>query len=92
MTKNYIHKFFASKIISIKLPDLGEGQYYIYNPGTKEATVLKWLKKEGDAVVEEEPLVEVETDKLTTSLPAQSTGFIHKINYKAQEVCPVSCD
>lgn len=47
------------------------------------------MKNEGDLVVEEEPLVEVETDKLTTSLPAASSGFLHKIFYKSQEVCPV---
>jgi pyruvate/2-oxoglutarate dehydrogenase complex dihydrolipoamide acyltransferase (E2) component len=40
-------------------------------------------------VKEEEPLVEVETDKLTTSLPASASGFIHKIFFKDSEVCPV---
>ena len=44
-----------------------------------EATVAKWYKKEGDAVALDEPLLELETDKVTLEVPAPSNGRIEKI-------------
>ena len=44
-----------------------------------EGTVSQWLKKEGDAVKEGEPLFEVETDKLTNTMEAPATGTLLKI-------------
>jgi 2-oxoglutarate dehydrogenase E2 component (dihydrolipoamide succinyltransferase) len=44
-----------------------------------EATVAKWYKKEGDAVAIDEPLLELETDKVTLEVPAPSNGRIEKI-------------
>ena len=44
-----------------------------------EGTVSKWLKKEGDAVKEGEPLFEVETDKLTNTIEASASGTLLKI-------------
>ncbi len=44
-----------------------------------EGTVSSWLKKEGDAVKEGEPLFEVETDKLTNTIEASATGVLRKI-------------
>ena len=41
-----------------------------------EGTVSSWLKKEGDAVKEGEPLFEVETDKLTNTIEASATGVV----------------
>ena len=58
--------------IEIKVPSLGES--------VVEATVAKWYKKEGDAVALDEPLLELETDKVTLEVPAPSNGQIEKIS------------
>lgn len=57
--------------IEIKVPSLGES--------VVEATVAKWYKNEGDAVTLDEPLLELETDKVTLEVPAPSNGRIEKI-------------
>ncbi len=44
-----------------------------------EGTISSWLKKEGDAVKEGEPMFEVETDKLTNTIEASATGILRKI-------------
>ena len=49
----------------IRVPALGES--------VTEATIGKWFKKPGDPVVVDEPLVELETDKVTIEVPAQAT-------------------
>lgn len=55
----------------IKVPALGES--------VSEATVAQWLKKEGEAVSADEPIVELETDKVTLEVNAPSDGVISKI-------------
>ena len=55
----------------IRVPTLGES--------VTEATVGKWLKKVGDAVKADEPLVELETDKVSVEVPAPSAGVIAAI-------------
>jgi 2-oxoglutarate dehydrogenase E2 component (dihydrolipoamide succinyltransferase) len=46
--------------------------------GTR-ATVLRWCKEVGDAVVKDEPLVELETDKVTVEIPAPATGILIEV-------------
>ena len=58
----------------ILVPVLGES--------ITEATVSKWLKKEGDSVEADEPVVELETDKVNLEVPAPSDGVISEINFK----------
>lgn len=58
----------ATKVL---VPLLGEG--------VEEVTVTKWLKKEGDTVKELEPLLEVNTDKVDTEIPAPASGTVLKI-------------
>ncbi len=58
--------------IEIKVPTLGES--------ITEATVAKWLKKEGDTFATDEPLVEIETDKITLEVSAPSSGILKKIH------------
>ena len=65
----------ATKVL---VPLLGEG--------VEEVTVTKWLKKEGDSVTELEPLLEVNTDKVDTEIPAPASGTVLKI--MAQEGVP----
>ena len=57
--------------VDIKVPTLGES--------VTEATVAKWFKTEGEAVAADEPLVELETDKVTVEVPAPASGTIGKI-------------
>lgn len=58
----------ATKVL---VPLLGEG--------VEEVTVIKWLKKEGESVNELEPLLEVNTDKVDTEIPAPASGTVLKI-------------
>jgi 2-oxoglutarate dehydrogenase E2 component (dihydrolipoamide succinyltransferase) len=57
--------------IQIKVPALGES--------VTEATVGQWFKRPGDAVAVDEPLVELETDKVTVEVPAPSAGVLSDI-------------
>ena len=56
----------------IRVPSLGES--------VTEATIAKWFKNEGDAVKIDEPLVELETDKVTVEVPSPVSGKLEKIN------------
>lgn len=47
--------------------------------GTTEGTIAKWLKSEGDRVVEGEVIVEIETAKALQEVPAPATGLLTKI-------------
>ena len=58
----------ATKVL---VPLLGEG--------VEEVTVIRWLKQEGDSVNELEPLLEVNTDKVDTEIPAPASGTVLKI-------------
>ena len=55
----------------IRVPTLGES--------VTEATIGRWFKKAGDAVAVDEPLVELETDKVTIEVPAPSAGTLSEI-------------
>ena len=57
--------------VEIRVPALGES--------VSEATVAKWYKAVGEAVAVDEPLVELETDKVTVEVPAASSGTIAEI-------------
>ena len=59
----------------IKVPTLGES--------VSEATVAKWFKKVGDAVAMDEPLVELETDKVTVEVRAEAAGTLTEISADA---------
>jgi 2-oxoglutarate dehydrogenase E2 component (dihydrolipoamide succinyltransferase) len=67
--------------LEIKVPTLGES--------VTEATVGQWFKKEGDAVARDEPLVELETDKVTVEVPAPAAGRLEKIAVKDGETVGV---
>ena len=65
----------------IVVPVLGES--------INEATVSKWLKKEGDLVTEDEAIVELETDKVNLEVPAQISGILQEIKFKDGETVEV---
>ena len=54
-----------------------------------EATVSKWLKSEGDAVEADEPIVELETDKVNLEVPSPISGVLDKIISKDGSVVEV---
>ena len=64
-----------------KLPDLGEG--------LTEAEIARWLVAEGDEIAEDQPLVEVQTDKTTVEIPSPRAGSVLKILVGEGEVAPV---
>ena len=66
---------------NIVVPALGES--------ITEATITKWLKKKGDSVNSDEPLVELETDKVNIEVPSPITGVISEINSKDGETVQV---
>ena len=65
----------------ITVPTLGES--------VTEATVSKWLKTQGDKVVADEPIVELETDKVNVEVPAPSNGILGTIEVKEGETVNV---
>src|SRR3981081_750124 len=65
----------------IRVPTLGES--------VTEATIGKWFKQAGDAVMLDEPLVELETDKVTVEGPAPAAGVLTEVAAKGGETVPV---
>ena len=66
----------------IVVPVLGES--------ITEATVAKWLKSKGDSVEADEPIVELESDKVNLEVPSPSGGILGEINFEAG--LPVAID
>ena len=65
----------------VKLPDIGEG--------VAEGEIVRWLVQRGDAVREDQPLVEVMTDKATVEIPSPRAGVIAAIAAAEGQVVPV---
>ena len=65
----------------IKVPTLGES--------VTEATVSKWLKSQGEKVSADEPLVELETDKVNVEVPSPTSGVLGSIVVKEGETVNV---
>lgn len=65
----------------LRLPDLGEG--------LTEGEVARWLVAEGDLVAEDDPLVEISTDKTTVEIPSPAAGTVLRILVAEGEVAPV---
>ncbi len=66
---------------AFKLPDLGEG--------LAEGEVARWLVSEGQTIAEDDPLVEIQTDKATVEIPSPYAGTVLKIVVAEGEVAPV---
>ncbi|MBI1799163.1 MAG: 2-oxo acid dehydrogenase subunit E2 [Candidatus Eisenbacteria bacterium] len=65
----------------VKLPDIGEG--------IAEGEIVKWLVKAGDAVKEDQPLVEIMTDKASVEIPSPRTGTIAALHAEEGATVPV---
>ena len=66
---------------TLELPDIGEG--------VVEAEVMKWFVAEGDEVIEDQPLVEVMTDKATVTIPSPQRGRVVKLFWKEGQLARV---
>ena len=64
-----------------KLPDLGEG--------LTEGEIARWLVAEGQEIAEDDPLVEIQTDKTTVEIPSPAAGKVARILVEEGEVVPV---
>jgi pyruvate dehydrogenase E2 component (dihydrolipoamide acetyltransferase) len=65
----------------LKLPDLGEG--------LTEGEIARWLVSEGQDVAEDDPLVEVQTDKTTVEIPSPAAGKVTRILVEEGKIVPV---
>jgi len=70
--------------VSVTMPQLGES--------VSEGTVTRWLKKEGDEVTVDEPLLEVSTDKVDTEIPAPASGVLLRILAQEDDVVAVGAE
>src|SRR6059058_766750 len=67
--------------IEIRVPTLGES--------VTEATVARWLKQPGETITRDEPVVELETDKVTLEIPAPAAGTLGEIKAAEGSNVPV---
>ena len=65
----------------IVMPKMGES--------VQEATIIRWLKKEGETVEEDDVLLEIATDKVDTEIPSPVAGILSKALFKENDVVPV---
>src|SRR5437879_11552833 len=70
--------------VSVTMPQLGES--------VSEGTVTRWLKKEGDKVEADEPLLEVSTDKVDTEIPSPASGVLASIKVAEDETVEVGAE
>ncbi|MFB6281895.1 MAG: biotin/lipoyl-containing protein, partial [Haloferacaceae archaeon] len=68
-------------IREFRLPDVGEG--------VAEGELVEWLVEPGDAVHEDQPVAEVETDKALVEIPSPYDGTVHELHAEPGEVVPV---
>jgi 2-oxoisovalerate dehydrogenase E2 component (dihydrolipoyl transacylase) len=69
------------RVYEFKLPDLGEG--------LTEGEVARWLVSEGQEIAEDEPLVEIQTDKTTVEIPSPAAGTVSRILVEEGKIVPV---
>ena len=70
--------------VSVTMPRLGES--------VSEGTVTRWLKKEGERVEADEPLLEVSTDKVDTEIPSPASGVVSSIKVQEDETVEVGVE
>src|SRR5580700_9267095 len=70
--------------VSVSMPQLGES--------VSEGTVTRWLKKEGERVERDEPLLEISTDKVDTEIPSPAAGILRSITVAEDETVAVGAE
>src|SRR5438105_15452216 len=68
-------------VVDLIMPKLGES--------IMEATILKWHKKSGDTVKQDETVLDIATDKVDSEVPSTAAGTITEILYKENDVVPI---
>lgn len=68
-------------LVDLVMPKLGES--------IMEATILKWTKKVGEPVKQDETLLEIATDKVDTEVPSTSEGILSEVLFKENDVVPI---
>src|ERR1700748_2558794 len=68
-------------LVDLVMPKMGES--------IMEATILKWHKKPGDTVKEEETVLEIATDKVDSEVPSTAEGIIEEILFNENDIVPV---
>jgi pyruvate dehydrogenase E2 component (dihydrolipoamide acetyltransferase) len=67
---------------AVVMPQMGES--------IAEGTIVRWIKKVGDAVDRDEPLFEISTDKVDAEIPSPAAGVLTEIKVKEGETVPVN--
>src|SRR5580700_881728 len=68
-------------LIDLVMPKLGES--------IMEATILKWLKQPGDAVRQDESVLEIATDKVDSEVPSVTAGTLEEVLFQVNDVVPI---
>ena len=68
-------------VVDLVMPKLGES--------IMEATILKWHKKPGDAVANDETILDIATDKVDSEVPSTTSGIVAELLYKENDVVPI---
>ena len=66
----------------VVMPQMGES--------VAEGTIVRWLKKVGDAVERDEPLFEISTDKVDAEIPSPAAGVVSEMKVKEGETVPIN--
>src|SRR5688572_16244756 len=66
----------------VVMPQMGES--------VAEGTIVRWLKKVGDAVERDEPLFEISTDKVDAEIPSPAAGVLSDVKVKEGETVPIN--
>src|SRR5207302_10755858 len=74
----------SAMTVTVSMPQLGES--------VTEGTVTRWLKKEGERVEADEPLLEVSTDKVDTEIPSPAAGVLSRIVVHEDETAEVGSE
>src|SRR5215212_6460718 len=68
-------------LVDLVMPKLGES--------ITEATILKWHKQPGDAVAQDETVLDIATDKVDSEVPSTAEGTVQEILFRENDVVPV---
>src|SRR6218665_1197995 len=68
-------------LVDLVMPKLGES--------IMEATILRWHKKPGDKVAQDEPVLDIATDKVDSEVPSTAAGTIAEILFNENDVVPI---
>ena len=68
-------------LVDVVMPKMGES--------VAEATIIKWVKNEGDKIKIDETVLEIATDKVDSEVPSTTEGILEEILYRESDVVPI---